>query len=171
MSIWSVTVLVAAVASGCGGPDGDEEPRRVLLPEADRAPAAPRREPMFGGDGQLLESEEVIAGLTLPRGLEPSLTEERRHVYLSHVPIHSLKQYFGQRLVTGEVDAVQDGAIYRNAVPRDARGGVVRLEVSILPVSRHETRIEVVEIRPPQAAPPSEAEVLRRAAQDRSLTQ
>jgi hypothetical protein len=127
-------------------------------------PAPPRTattpQDLYGSDGLLRESDEVVAGLRLPVGLTKVHGEERRHVYRTRVPLRAVQRYFGPRLVTGQVDEVGTGAVYRNAVPRGVRGGTVKLDVSILPVSSG-TRVEIVEIRPPPPNPPDLAEIRR----------
>ena len=110
-------------------------------------PGPPPRS-LFGANGELLPSDEVVAGLALPRGIEDLRHDGRQHVFYMGVAVARVQGYFGPRLVTGEVERVGDGAVFRRAVPRDARGGVVRMDVSITPVSRQRTRVEIREIPP-----------------------
>lgn len=153
------------LCTGCTESDPPmPEPRGVDVREA-RTEAQRRPAPSpFGPDGELRESDEVIAGLRLPVGLERMHGDERRHVYRTRVPLRAVQRYFGPRLVTGQVDRLGTGAVYRRAVPKGVRGGVVKLDVSILPVSRG-TRVEIVEIRPPPQDPPG-LEELRRWSRD-----
>lgn len=140
------------------------EPRGVDVREARAQAQARASERLYDSEGALRESDEVVAGLRLPVGLERIHGDERRHVYRTRVPLRAVQRYFGPRLVTGEVDRLGDGAIYRRAVPKDVRGGVVKLDVSILPVASG-TRVEIVEIRPPPQNPPG-LEELRRWSRD-----
>lgn len=140
-------------------------PERVP-PPPETAPALLGRpaDSLYGEDGQLLESDTVVAGLRLPRGLTPTIAQGRRHVYTSTEPLTKVQQYFGVRLVTGAVDQRPGGGIvYHEALPRDARGGEVRLEVSIEPNSAVPTRVEILEAEPPVQTPPPEAETIERA--------
>jgi hypothetical protein len=140
------------------------EPRGVDVRAAQaRAQAQPVESP-YGPDGELRESDDVVAGLPLPVGLERVHGSERRHVYRTTLPLRAVQRYFGPRLVTGQVDRLGDGAVFRHAVPRGVQGGVVKLDVSIMPVSSG-TRIEIIEIRPPPASPP-DMEELRRWARE-----
>lgn len=150
--------------AACGGDDGPELPEQLApAPEPPRAEDRAATERIYGDDGELLESEVTVAGLTLPRGLETVTEEERRHVYRTGVPLHEVQSYFGVRLVTGEVDARRGGgATYIDAVPRDVRGGAVRLDVTIEPSSAARTRVEIIEREPEPVTPPSEEESLRR---------
>jgi len=149
----SLAALLAAAA--CGDDGDDAEAARRSASGGDR-PSSRADAPVFGTDGQLLESDTVVAGLRVPRGLETVLDEERSHVYHSRVPLRKLQAYFGERLITGEVDRMGDGAIYRGAVPRGVTGGVVRMDVSILPMSRDRARVEIVELPPTPTNPLTE---------------
>lgn len=159
-----IASMVALGASACGG--GESAPE--LPEEVAPAPVLPldddarRREAIYGDDGEVLESTMRVAGLVLPRGVELVLDEERRHVYQSQVPLTKMQRYFGVRLVTGQVDARPGGgATYVDALPRDVRGGEVRLDVTIEPSSAARTRVEIVERQPAPATPPSQEESLQ----------
>lgn len=122
-------------------------------------PPRPRREdPVYGPDGLPRESEEQIAGLALPLGLEEieALREERRHVYRSTVPPAKLLRYFGPRLNTLEIEHRGERVTYRDAAPQGVQGGVVKLDVTIEPSSDASARVTVYE-RPP---PPPEGVVI-----------
>ena len=140
-----LVVTLAAALIACGGEDVVEVPETVEPPPAEpEAPRTGRRATeLYGTDGQLLESGETVAGLRLPRGLESIREEERRHVYLTDVPLTKVQRYFGPRLLTGQVDRLGDGAVYRRATPRDAQGGTVYLDVSIIPTVGG-TRVDIV---------------------------
>lgn len=155
-----VVVTLASIAA-CGDEEARAPERGVTASSSEQPERGRRRErePLFGPDGRLLESDVVVAGLKLPRGLEETLEEERRHVYRTSVRLEAVQQYFGTRLLTGQVDRVGSGAIYRNAEPQGVRGGVVRMDVSILPLSDGKTRVEIVELPPPPAKTPPEAHV------------
>jgi hypothetical protein len=153
---------LAAVLIGCGGEDVIEVPETAEEPPA-AEPETPRTgrraADLYGTDGQLLESTETVAGLRLPRGLESIREEERRHVYLTDVPLTKVQRYFGPRLLTGQVDRLGEGAVYRRATPRDAQGGTVHLDVSIIPTVGG-TRVDIVELAPvpTKTLPPAEIE-------------
>jgi hypothetical protein len=126
-------------------------------------PAPPAPPPIYGEDGELLESDQRVAGLILPRGLEEVLREQHRYVFRSSAPVIQVQRYFGPRLITGQVDALPTGGVaYRDAVPREAREVAVHLDVIIEPSSVAQSRIEILEHPPPMTAPPSEEEAIRR---------
>lgn len=163
----AAAALAMMALAGCGD-DGDRS-QASQAAQGDDEPAEPadglEREPLYAPDGSLLESDEAVAGLTLPKGLEPFRDEDRRHVYRTEVPLEKLQKYFGPRLMTGEVERIGEGAIFRNAVARDAEGAKVHMDVKILP-GVNSTRVEIEEIPPAPKNPPS-LEELRERARDK----
>jgi hypothetical protein len=160
----SYAAALVALAAACRGSDAPSLPDELPPPpEPVVSEVAPEPDPLYGPDGELLESDQRVAGLTLPRGLEEILREERRYVYRSPAPLAKVQRYFGPRLLTGQVDVLPSGgAAYRDAVPREARGGAVRLDVIIEPSTVARSRVEIIERPPPIVTPPSEEETLRR---------
>ncbi|MBW2460989.1 MAG: hypothetical protein JRH11_05040 [Deltaproteobacteria bacterium] len=154
---------LAAFAAACEEEVEERPPPPVIVEAQPPGPAA-NPNALYDEEGNLLESDVVVAGLRLPRGFELTVEVDRRHVYDSHVPIEKIHRYFGPRLITGQVDRHGDGATFREAVPRAARGGIVKLDVSIVPRSRTTTRIEIRELLPAPANPLSEDEIIRRWA-------
>lgn len=153
--------LVAACSSG-----GEAAPEIPGAPPAD--PNRPRLSDddasLFGPDGELVPSDRDIAGLPLPRGLETVREQGRDHVFAIRAPLAKVQSYFGPRIVTGDVDRIGAGVVYRAGVARGVRGGEVPLDVSILPRADGTVRVEVVELPPP---PPEEDEAARRARFER----
>lgn len=146
-----VLVLSLPMPCGCSGeapPSTDGVGAPVETP---RRPERERGEELYDAQGVPLESDERVAGLVLPRGLtknEPVSTE-RRHVYSSRVPPGRLLRYFGPRLTTVQIDRRGESVTYRESTVRGARGGEVKLDVSIRPSSAHEAVVEIVERPPP----------------------
>lgn len=146
--------LTVLLTLACSGPppsvDGVDQP----LPEVPPPRPAPVQAPLYDAQGVPLPSDAVVAGLRLPVGLEEQAAgNERRHVYASaEIPAPALLRYFGPRLNTVEVERTGARVVYRNARPRDARGGEVRLDVTIQPASRGGARVEVFERPPPPPA-------------------
>jgi hypothetical protein len=159
-------VLLAASLAACA----DSEPRVAAgYPPSERARAPERdapEDPLYDENGLLRESDEVIAGLPMPRGLELRFEGERRHVFHGKIPIGDLLRYFGPRLITGEVTQLGEGAVYRNGVPRGIKGGVVRLDVAIRPTNKG-AQVEIFEIPPPPTHPPSPGELSKMLGQQR----
>lgn len=125
----------------------------------------PDEQTMFDAEGVPLESEERMAGLVLPRGIteiEP-LREERVRVYSSKISPQRLLRYFGPRLTTVQIDRQGDRVTYRQAIPRDVRGGAVRLDVTIFPTPAEASRVEIRELppAPPEGTVIPESEIRR----------
>lgn len=152
--------LAAVLAlAACGS-----EPAGEAVFEPPATPAAapepgPERVSIYDAQGELRESDVVVAGLRLPRGLDEKLSTERRHVFETSVPIEKVQRYFGPRLRTPVVTPNGQGVTYRDAAPRDATGGVVRLDVSIVPAGVGRVQVDVYELPPPPPRPLTEAEV------------
>lgn len=161
----SLSALSLLALAGCGHHRaGEPQEERVFTPpphavnvQAERA-AEVR---ILDEHGACLPSGLTVAGLPLPRGIEPADQTERRHVYTSHLSTTALTHWFGPLLVTGAVNRMGEGVVYRDATVRGAAHGSTHLDVSILPVGVSEVRIEISERLPPPEHPMSEAEARR----------
>lgn len=153
-------LAIALIVAACGDDDTVQAPPPPAPEEPPTpAPAFHPEDELYDAEGNLRESDEVVGGLHLPRGLELDREEERRHIYKTHVPIQKVVAYFGPRLFTGLVDRIGDGAVYRGATVVGVENSP-RLEVSILQAGPS-VRVEVVELPPLPATPPSPAELQR----------
>ncbi len=108
---------------------------------------------IYDEEGVPRASNVRVAGLVLPRGLEraEALSRDRRNVYTSQIPPQKLLRYFGPRLITMNIEQRGERVIYHEAQARDARGALVKLDVTIEPTSSHPSRVEIYE-RPAEAA-------------------
>ncbi len=133
---------------GVGTPLANPPPRQIHDPMAE----------LYDENGVPRESDERVAGLTLPRGLTEveGASRDRLHVYTSEIPPQKLLRYFGPRLMTFNVERRGPAAIYHEASPREATAGNVKLDVTIEPSSEHASRVEIFD-RPP---PPPEGTVV-----------
>ena len=143
----STVIVLAALACS------EEAPLSTRGVGQDLPPPQPRARPntsIYDEDGVPRESDTVVAGLTLPLGLEEivGLQRERRHVYSSEVPPQKLLRYFGPRLNTLSIDHEGERVVYREAIAQRASEAQVRLDVSIEPTPGAAARVEVFE-RPP----------------------
>lgn len=144
-------LLLLIGAAGCSEeapPSVEGVGREIVMPP----PREIVQHSIYDADGVPRESEERVAGLTLPLGLERVENGvERRHLFRSEVSTDALLRYFGPRLTTVRIDREGERVTYREAVPREVRGGVVKLDVTIQPSSQRGTRarLEIYEIPPP----------------------
>lgn len=136
-------------------------------------PVPPEADPnaIFDSEGRLQESDERVAGLVLPRGLEEQpIHGERRHSWITEVPVDKVLEYFGPRLITGHVSQEAGGATYSRALPAGIEGPTaVRMDVGIHPRPGGGTRIELFELPPVPQNPPSEAELIERFEEQQRL--
>lgn len=155
----ALTILLVA----CGQEDPIPTPGfEAEAPERDTTRSFNPSDDLFDAEGNLREGDEVIVGLTMPRGLDKQdRPGERRHIYYTSIPIEKVVAYFGPRLFTGAVSRVGDGAIYRGARPVNITENVVRLDVAVLTAGLR-TRVEVTELPPMPDNPPTPAELQRR---------
>jgi hypothetical protein len=145
--VLSAVLLILASCSDPPPPSADGVGNAIPPAPTPRAPV----DPIYDENGVPRESEERVAGLVLPMGLEETTTiaAGRRHLYTSVVPPEPLLRYFGPRLNTVDIRHVGERVTYYDAVPRDARGGVVHLDVTIQPSSGEPARVEIFERPPP----------------------
>lgn len=147
-------VAGASVAlSGCAGESGPPEaiPADEVVPEAPPPPAP--RESLFDADGKLLPSERVLGGLTLPRGLENEQQGNNRHLFEAPVPAAKLVQYFGPRLLTGQVEPSGTGASFIAATPLRPTGTAYRMDVLISERGSNRSSLIIRLVDAPTAAP------------------
>ena len=159
-------VALALLAIGCGGETTDTEGEaaaRIAPPPTPEDLGEEAPPPIVGPDGELLESDQRVLGLVLPRGLEVVNEIGTRHVYRSDQPLSRVLGYFGTRLVTGVVEREGPEATYRNAIPAGIDpASAVHMDVTIGPTSGAAARIEIVELPAPLLTEPSEDEIRAR---------
>ncbi len=154
------------MVGACGDETGTGASNTVPLAERSKNQKGAKDE-LYDAEGNLLASGKKVAGLTLPRGLEPSTKRARSRSYTTKVPLNKVLRFFGPRLQTGTVDRIGQGIIYRQAIPRGVKGGVVKLDVSVLPSSKGGARVEIVELPPPPKTTPNRGQLAKEM--DRAL--
>lgn len=119
-------------------------------------------EALFDDEGRLQPSEEFVAGVRLPKGLRLYRRTEREHIYRTELPIKKVLAYFGPMLMTGKVDRMGEGAVYRRASVLGAEMNPTKVDVSILKAGDL-TRVAITELPPPSKFAPSAQETRRKA--------
>jgi len=112
----------------------------------------------YDPQGRLLPSDDYVAGIRLPRGVELFRQDELLHVYRIRAPIDKVLAYFGPMMITGNVERRGKGAVYKRASVRGAEVNPTKVDVSILEVSSSMTLISVAELPPPPRYIPSSAQ-------------
>lgn len=118
------------------------------------------RERVFDEQGNLLPSNETVAGIVLPRGLTPEYTFEHEWYLRSQAKQEQLRAYFGPRLLTGKVERSGMGTVtYVNAQPKDSKQKrFVTVRIGPAPRNRNESEVFISETPMMPIERPSEAE-------------
>lgn len=165
-----LTVLALLAALGACTSKSEPADRRGAPPPETAAPAAPDEEKpapvqIVDGEGKLIPSNEYIAGIRLPRGVELFRADELTHVYRLRAPIDKVLAYFGPMMITGNVERRGKGAVYRRASVRGAEISPTKVDLSILALEGNLVRISVTELPPPPPHQPT-SEQTKAAARD-----
>lgn len=160
--------LALAAAAGCGRAREVEQRRELLTvpPQVEQVKAAVAREQLYDASGALQESDELVSGLRLPRGLQLTHTLERRWVYDTTVPLEALRKYFGPRLITGSVTPGGGAVTYTHAQAKDSQGEIF-FDV-VIGAKRGQPGHHFVDVRQYAPVPtqwPSDDEVRRQLAE------
>lgn len=155
----SIPWMLLLVALGACGRKAEERarPGSVSTDAKTERPAAttPRPPRVFDVDGRLIPSDEYVAGIRLPRGVELFRADEVMHVYRMRAPIDRVLAYFGPMMITGNVERRGKGAVYKRASVRGAEMNPTKVELSITEIGSNLVRIAVTELPPPPRHVPS----------------
>lgn len=115
---------------------------------------------LTNAQGELLPSDDSIAGLLLPRGLTRTHAFEHAWYYRTQASIEQLTQFFGTRLLTGKVERGGRGTVtYVDAQPRGLKKtAFVTVRIGPAPGGRAMREVYVKETPMMPVAYPSEAE-------------
>jgi len=126
-------LLGLGAAAGCSR-EQEERKRQLLTPRSSKAEIAARRQAnrIFGDDGELLESDQKVVGLVLPKGLTPERTLDNHWFFRGeHVPADALARYFQRRLNSTTIERSGAAVVFGGAVPKD-NPAALRLRVQIV---------------------------------------
>jgi hypothetical protein len=161
----ALAVWLGLAATSCSSHEAERkaEVRRQLL-RADNL-AQKRAETLAAqrltdAQGNLLPSNEKIAGVVLPRGYKPKFVLEREWTYDGELPFSRLEQYFLQRLSASIEHPA--GMLTRFVQARpvgEPNAPPVLVEVSPVPGREDWSRIHVQQPAPAPEHPPSAAEI------------
>jgi len=154
--------LAAGACSSSREEDRKAEVRRQLLradnlaQQRDATLAAQR---LSDEAGNLLESKDKLAGITLPRGFHPKFVYDREWTYDGELPFNKTEQYFLQRLSATIEHPTGMLTRFAQARPVGEPGAApVLVEVSPVPGRSDWTRIHVLQPAPAPERPVSFAE-------------
>ena len=156
-------LLLALVLGGCSH-KGDDDKRRALLAPVDlrdKQRELYEKLRFYDAAGELMASDQKVAGIVLPRGLTPTFTFEREWYFESKLPRAKLQKYFRDHLDGGELSYPNPDMVeLLKATPKDTAGALpVLVRVYPLPAMYDVARVYIRQAAPAPARWPSEAEV------------
>ena len=129
----SLAISLLAGGLGACGKDEDEQRRALLKPVDMRQKRIAEREKkkLFDEAGELIPSDQKVAGLTLPRGVELYRSFEYEwYLEAKHIDVPPLERYFSARLDPLGIEHNNNTVTFTDAYLRDdprARRVTVRL--------------------------------------------
>jgi hypothetical protein len=155
-----MSAILAVTSLLCACDSGSHSTSPVAKPSSRAAKEKPKTRPVeYRPDGELMESDEAVAGLKLPTGLRSVTQTKTEWTFTSAAPIGSLRAYFAKRLFTSRVDEIGQGAVFRDATPHGADRQQVRLEVSVLPSSKSPAWVRIQQLPPVNPNPMTESQI------------
>jgi len=160
-------VILTALTACSSRSEAPIQPTATSSGEQTEATETPKPRPprVFDVEGRLIPSDEYIAGIRLPRGVELFRADEVTHVYRMRAPIDRVLAYFGPMMITGNVERRGKGAVYKRASVRGAEVNPTKVDLSILEIGSNLVRISVTELPPPPTHMPG-ASHTKAAARD-----
>ena len=158
----SVALLCLAGCS-CESAHRDEQ-RRALLrpPDVHRMRVEqPERVRLVDDRGDLIASDQVVAGITLPRGFTRAFAVEHASYYQSrHASLEQLDRYFTSRLSSKAIERGAGTIRYLAARPMGRPGATaVTVLIGEAPHAPGTQEIHIVEPRPRPSVPLSDTQM------------
>ena len=122
--------------AACGGRDSPAQgaasgPSASNHVEPSAAPPAAKPNPL-DAQGHLKPSGRRIDWFEIPAGFEAVGSRPQHHLFVSHsVTIEQLRDFLSARMLTGRVDEMGEGAIYRGVMPISAAAKSMRFDVQV----------------------------------------
>lgn len=162
-----LALLLVLATGACADEPAEETRRRELLraPDVPKLRAERKEQARIASDaGELLESDEIVAGVRLPRGFTLRLGLEHEWYYRSsQVTFEQLDRYFQSRLFTARVERSAHTVRYDAARPKDENAGDAPFVTVRVGAAPGDPRAQEIYIRrsPPSGRfePPPEAQV------------
>lgn len=159
---------------GCSSDDQKQEQRRELLQPRDLKrdlDAERRRRQLYDEKGELLPSDETVAGIVLPKGLRLQQKIGNRWFYQTkRIPADKLERYFSRRLMRNRVERGEGSVAFVDAVPAsDPKAPRLRVQIEALRGSATASQIYIEQAVPfKPKIPYDQVEAQLRAARERA---
>jgi hypothetical protein len=151
-----VTAILTTSLMGCSREQRrQEEQRRALLTPSDhrqKLEEEERKHKLVDDDGELIPSDQTVAGILIPRGLgEVRAVENRYYFTSSRVPFEALDRYFARRLFTGQIErASPDSVAFIGAtIKADPKALKVTVRISRIVGSEGNCEVFIQQALPP----------------------
>lgn len=162
----SLLLMIAASGAtlGCSRRQAEkEEQRRVLLkpPERPNPEQVARKAQVLDANGDVMPSDQMVAGVVLPRGLVLRSSSPPEWTYRGNqVPAAALERYFAARLVSNNIARSLGGSVtFEVARPKDdPKAPPITLRIVQLLGEKDATEIYIRQAIPGRPRP-SQAEV------------
>jgi hypothetical protein len=132
--------LCALALSACGGEQPAAPAQDPTGPSAQvkHSQAAPSPRPsLLDAQGRLKSSGLKVDWFEIPAGFENKGSRPQRHYFVSHeVTMGQLREYLGARMLTGQVDELGEGAVYRAVMPLSASEKAMRFDVEVAAIDQ-----------------------------------
>lgn len=123
--------LLCMVATGCGRSESHVEqdpPQQAGV----RQTVQPDKPVLFDAQGRLKPSGRMLHWFDIPMGFENRASWSQHHVFESReVPVDKLREYLGARMLTGQVQELGQGALYRRVMPLSAEDSAMRFDMQV----------------------------------------
>jgi hypothetical protein len=156
-------IVLCLISCADEAPDNDARRRGLLqAPNAEKARAERHAQTRLTDDrGELVASQQVVAGITLPRGFSLVLALEHAWYYRSpDVSLEQLDRYFLRQLDSREIRREPRTIEYVGARPKGQSDAVpVDVRVGIASGAKEQREIRIRAPRPGLRVRPSDAQV------------
>ncbi len=156
-----IATVVLLTLISCGRKKKEITPADIWASKAKQVRQDKVTPPALDEKGKLIESDQVVHGLRLPRGLELKFKKDREQTFYSTLDVKMLEIYFAKRLLSTKPEKHGLGLVFRRAVVRGTPESNPLLDVSILPLAQGgiKARVSIVELPGAPTKQPNEAEM------------
>ncbi len=122
------------ISTACGGSgSGSDTAQPSAIPGAtSRTQAEAARPSPYDAEGRLKPSGRMLHWLEIPTGFENTASWAQHHVFESdQVSVEKLREYLAARMLTGQVDELGQGALYRRVMPLSADAKAMRFDIQV----------------------------------------
>ncbi len=162
------------LTTACGGDAKDAQPAPAQRQNtANRAQPVAQAPDLYDAQGRLKPSGRMLHWFEIPMGFENTASWSKHHVFeSSQVSVEKLREYLGARMLTGRVDELGRGAVYKGVMPLSAEASAMRFDVQVgLTQGGRVVRLDLEELNFPGVEPLSPEQAAEAMRRDRALAE